>query len=411
MYDAIVVGARCAGSPTAMLLARKGYRVLLVDRATFPSDTLSTHYIHQPGMAHLARWGLLERLLATNCPPISQFALDVGPFTLVGCAPPANGIGFGCCPRRQALDTMLVDAAVAAGVEVRQEFTVQGLLWDDGRVAGVEGRSRDGAEVKERARMVIGADGLHSLVAKSVQAPEYNQKPALACVYYTYWSGVEMDGAELYPRPHRISFGFPTNDGLVILGVGWPHAEFHAYRADVEGNYLKTLELVPELAERIRSGRREERFTGTADLPNFFRKPYGTGWALVGDAGYHKDPYTAQGITDAFRDAELLAEALDAAFSGRSELEQALAQYERQRNESVLPMYEFTCQLATLDPPPPEMQQLFAALKGNQAETSRFVGTIAGTVPIPEFFSPESIQRIMAGANLGASPSERFGEQ
>jgi flavin-dependent dehydrogenase len=204
-------------------------------------------------------------------------------------------------------------------------------------------------------------------------------------------------------RPSRTPWGFPTHDGLTLIGVAWPQAEFLAYRADVEGNYLKTLDLAPSLAERVRAGKREERFVGTADLPNFFRRPYGPGWALVGDAGYHKDPCTAQGIGDAFRDAELLAEALDVYFSGGRQSDEALAEYERRRNETVLPMYEYTCQFATLAPPPPEMQHLLTALRGNQPETDRFFGTIAGTVPIPEFFSPENIGRIMAQAGTPAA--------
>jgi 2-polyprenyl-6-methoxyphenol hydroxylase-like FAD-dependent oxidoreductase len=148
----------------------------------------------------------------------------------------------------------------------------------------------------------------------------------------------------------------------------------------------------------VDEGKREERFVGTADVPNFFRQPYGPGWALVGDAGYHKDPVTAQGITDAFRDAEWLVEAIDAGFAGRQPLAEALADYQRRRDAAVLPMYEYTCQLASLEPPPPAMQQLFVALRGNQHETNRHFGTIAGTVPIPEFFSPENIQRVMETA-------------
>lgn len=145
------------------------------------------------------------------------------------------------------------------------------------------------------------------------------------------------------------------------------------------------------MAERVCSGRRVEQFYGSAGLPFFFRKPYGPGWALVGDAGYHKDPITAQGITDAFRDAELLSEAIDAGLSGRQLLDAALACYEQQRDEAAMPIYEFTYQLAALRPPAPEMQQLFAALRHNQEQTDRFFGIVAGTVPIPEFFAPENL--------------------
>jgi flavin-dependent dehydrogenase len=303
------------------------------------------------------------------------------------------------------LDKILVEAAVAAGAELREGFTVQEVLMDDQRVTGIRGQSSGGSSVTEQARIVIGADGLHSLVARTVQAPTYNEKPAFDCVYYTYWSGVPMADFEMYPRDRRGMGGLPTNDGLTCLLVAWPHAEFRAFRADIEGNYLKTLDLAPSLAERVRSGKREERFVGTADLPNFFRKPSGPGWALVGDAGYHKDPVTAQGITDAFRDAELLSEALDSGFAGHRPMEEALADYERQRNATVMPIYELTCQLATLELPPPPMQHLFAALQGNQDQINRFVGTIAGTTPIPEFFSPENTQQIMTAAGLGAASS------
>jgi flavin-dependent dehydrogenase len=379
MYDAIVVGARCAGSPTAMLLARKGYRVLLVDRATFPSDSMSTHYIHQPGVAALKRWGLLERLIATNCPPVTRFVLDLGDLRLVG-SPPADsvndGVAEGYGPRRKVLDKLLVDAAAEAGVETREAFTVQEPVWNDGRVAGIRGHGRNGAAVTEQARVVIGADGLHSLVARQVQAPTYNERPSLTCAYYTYWSGVPVDGFEMHLRTHRVPWCMATNDGLTMIGVGWTHPEFAEYRADIEGNYLKTIEMAPSLAERVHQGKREERFIGTADVPNFFRKPLGPGWALVGDAGYHKDPSTAQGITDAFRDAEMLADALDDGFADRRPLDQALAAYQRRRDEAAMPMYEYTCQFATIELPP-EMRQLLGTLAANQRETDRFFGTLA----------------------------------
>jgi flavin-dependent dehydrogenase len=398
MYDAIVVGARCAGSPTAMLLARQGYRVLLLDRDTFPSDHMSTHWIHQPGVARLQRWGLGERLAVTGCPPITSITMDLGPFALRGTPPPSGDVAEAYCPRRTVLDKLLVDAAVEAGAELRERFSVQELVWDGDRVSGITGRSATGTTVTEQARMVIGADGIHSLVARQVEAPSYNTKPTFACVYYSYWSGVPLEGVEFYPREHRGFGTLPTHQGLTCIIVGWPHDEFHAYRADVEGNFLKTLELAPAFAERVRQGRREERFTGTAELFNFFRRPHGPGWALVGDAGYHKDPITAQGISDAFRDAELVAEAVDTSLSGRRPVEEAMAEYEQRRNAAALPVYEFTCQLATLEPPPPEMQQLFAALRGNQADTDRFLGLIAGTTPVPDFFAPENVGRIMGAA-------------
>jgi flavin-dependent dehydrogenase len=398
MYDAIVIGARCAGSPTAMLLARKGYRVLLLDRDTFPSDHLSTHWIHQPGVARLARWGLRDRLAATGCPPITSITMDVGPFALRGSPPPFDGVAEAYCPRRTVLDKLLVDAAVESGAELRERFAVQELVWDGDRVTGVTGQTAGGTPVTERARIVIGADGIHSLVARQVQAATYNERPTYSCAYYSYWSGVPLESVEFYPRDHCGFGALPTHDGLTCIIAGLPTDQFPAYRANVEATFLNILEQAPAFAERVRHGKREERFNGTADMLNYFRKPFGPGWALVGDAGYHKDSITAQGITDAFRDAELLADAVDASFSGGRAFEDAMTQYEQQRNQAAMPLYDLTCQFAMLAAPPPEMQQLFAALRENQAATDRFMGTLAGTTSIPEFFAPDNIGRIMTAA-------------
>jgi 2-polyprenyl-6-methoxyphenol hydroxylase-like FAD-dependent oxidoreductase len=398
MYDAIIVGARCAGAPTAMLLARKGYRVLLLDKARFPSDTLSVHYIHQPGVACLQRRGLLERVIASNCPPVRRQRVDFGPVVLEAAPPPIDGIADAYAPRRTVLDTLLLEAAAAAGAEVRERFTVDDLLMDGERVTGIRGHAAGGATVSEAARFVIGADGLHSRVARRVSAATYDVQPVFTCAYYAYWTDVPVQGAELYARPERMILAGPTNDGRTMVIVYWPVAAFPEVRTDIERHFLAALDLAPSLAERVHGGTRVERFRGTADLPNFYRRPHGPGWALVGDAGYHKDPITAQGITDAFHDAELLAAAIDDGFAGRRPLAEALTAYERARNERTGPLYELTGQFAALQPPPPEMQQLIAALRHNPEQADRFIGTIAGTVPISEFFAPENLARIMGSA-------------
>lgn len=403
MYDAVVVGARCAGSPTAMLLARKGYRVLLVDRASFPSDSMRLHYIHQSGIVRLKRWGLLDRLIATNCPPIRQRIIDYGDFPLSGQTAPLDGVVDAYAPRRLVLDALLVNAAVEAGAELRERFAVNGLMFHDGRVVGIRARSPGGVVSTERARLVIGADGQHSLVARAVGARTYQDRPALACYYASYWSGVPTDRLEIYYRDRRTIFIFPTNDGRTSIAVAWPREQFHAVRADIETHIQAALGLVPGLAERVRAGRREEPFIGTADLPNFFRTPYGSGWALVGDAGYHKDPYLAQGISDAFRDAELLAEAADDGLAGRRPLEAALAEYEQRRNEGAAPLYELNSRLARLDPPSPELLRLRAALRDNPQDAERYFGVNAGTVPFREFFAPANVRRILETAASRAS--------
>ena len=396
-YDAIVVGARCAGSPTAMLLARKGYKVLVVDRATFPSDTISTHLLHPPGVAALRRWGLLERLVASGCPPIDTYRFDFGAFTLSG-SPGTDDTPVAYGPRRTVLDKLLVDAAAAAGAEVREGFTVQDLLIEDGRVSGVRGHSRDGRTVTERARVVVGADGRHSLVARAVRPERYHEKPQLLVGYYTYWSGLPMDGRfETWIRPDRGFAAWPTHDDLTLVIGGWPYAEFDANKHDIEGNYLKMLEMAPAFAERVRAASRQDRFVGTA-VPNYFRKPYGPGWALVGDAGYNRDFITAQGMHDAFRDAELCATALDDSFSGARSFDAAMGAYQSRRDQQVLPMYELTCQFATLEPPPPDLAHLLAAMAGNQQATDGFARVMAGVTSPAEFFSEQNVGRILTQA-------------
>jgi 2-polyprenyl-6-methoxyphenol hydroxylase-like FAD-dependent oxidoreductase len=396
-YDVIVAGARCAGAPTAMLLARSGYRVLVVDRATFPSDTLSTHLVHPPGVASLRSWGLLDRLTESKCPPIDTYAFDFGPFTLTG-APGTTGSPVAYAPRRTVLDKLLVDAASEAGAEVREGFSVEDLVVDDGRVTGVRGHSKGGRTVVERAGVVVGADGRHSLVARTVHPAQYHEKPPLLCGYYTYWSGLPMDGRfETYIRPSRGFAAWPTNDDLTLVIGGWPMAEFEANREDIEGNYLKMFELAPAFADRVRAATREARYVGTA-VPNYFRQPYGPGWALVGDAGYNKDFITAQGIHDAFRDAELCASALDETFSGRQTYDAAMSGYQSARDAQVLPMYELTTEFATLEPPPPDLQRLLAAAAGNQAAMDGFARVNAGVTSPAEFFTEENIGRILTSA-------------
>jgi flavin-dependent dehydrogenase len=378
-YDAIVVGARCAGSPTAMLLARKGYSVLIVDRATFPSGTVSTHVVQPLGVAALARWGLLDRLVATGCPPIDTYAFDFGPLAIEG-SPGTKDHPVAYCPRRIVLDKLLVDAAVEAGAEVREGFLVEEVI-------------------TERAAVVVGADGRGSVVAQAGRAEHYNEKPPRLAGYYTYWSGLPMNGRfETYIRPNRGFAAAPTHDGLTLVVAGWPYAELASNKTNIEKSYLDAIELAPELPERLHGAKREAGYAGTA-VPNYFRKPYGPGWALVGDAGYNKDFITAQGILDAFRDAELCATALCEAFTGVRSFDQAMDEYRRIRDERVLPMFEFTCQLATLEPPPLQLMQLLGAIKGNQSAMDGFARMNAGTVSPAEFLSPESIGALMAGGH------------
>ena len=400
MYDTIIVGARCAGASAAMLLARRGFNVLLVDRAAFPSDTISTHIVWPHGADILRRWGLLDRLAATGVPPICRrMTFDVGPFALHGTIPDANDGMGGFCPRRTVLDTLLVRAARECGVDVRESFTVNALVIRDGAVVGIRGHGKGSAVVEERGRVIVGADGVHSFVARAVQAAEYDTRPVAACAYYSYFSGVEQDDIELYVRDGFAFGGSPTNDRLHLVMVNWPTHMFSTVRADIEGHVWRALETAQDFAARVRKGRREEMWHGTAGVPGYFRKPYGRGWVLVGDAGYNRDPITAQGISDAFIDADALADALAAHLSGTGNFDELLGAYESSRNRRVKPMYEFTTKLAALDPPPAEMQALFGALRTNADATNAFLSAITGAIPLPDFMAPDNIGRIIAAAH------------
>lgn len=406
MYDAIIIGARCAGAPVAMLLSRKGCRVLFVDKAQFPSDTVSTHLIWQAGLARAKAWGLLDGIAGLGAPSIRQIRLDIGEFELAGCPPPLDGIDYALAPRRTLLDKLLIDAAIESGAELREGFYVSEIVTEEGRVTGIRGRTPGGNTVVEKARIVIGADGNHSSVALAVGASKYNTRPSTACAYYAYWQGgPAVTDFETYVKPNWGGAMLPTNDGLTCIVGGWNDQVSDSNDRPPDG-YRRIMEGVPRMAEFLASAKQVEPVMGMRELPGYLRQAWGEGWALVGDAGCHKHPLTAQGITDAFRDADLLCEALDEGFSGRRELKDSLADYQRRRDAAVMPMYESTCERARMQPFPPEVLALFHALHHNQHEADQFFGTDAGTVSMAEFFAPDNLARIVQsgpGASAGGA--------
>ena len=403
MYEAIVIGARCAGAVTAMLLARHGHRVLLLERGVIPSDVHRGHFIHRHGPKRLADWGLLEKVVGTNCPPLTNHLTDFGDFPLIGRDIRVGNVAWGYGPRRRQLDQVLVEAAIEAGVEFRPNFLVESCLWDGERVTGIRGRDhRQPTSGTEKAFITIGADGRNSTLARAVGALSYEETPTLTCWYFSYWSGVPTEGFEWYLRKNRAIFGFLTNDNLFAIFIGWPIDEFGSVKTDIEGQFMRVVDQIPGFAERVRSGRREERFYGAADVPNFLRRPFGPGWALVGDAGCHKDPIKALGICDAFRDADFLTTAIHEGLAGQCPLDDALMRYERRRNEATVAEYRENIAAARFTPLSPELLQLRLALRGNQEDTNRFVMALEGWISQEEFFDPENLKRISACA--GASP-------
>jgi flavin-dependent dehydrogenase len=267
--------------------------------------------------------------------------------------------------------------------------------WDGDRVEGIRGRDhRQGSSSAEKARITIGADGRNSDLARAVGDSSYEETPTLTCWYFSYWSGVPAEGFEWYVRSNRAIFSFLTNDNLFAIFIGWPVNNFYSVKADIEGQFIRVVDLVPEFAERVRCGRHEERFYGTADLPNFLRRPFGPGWALVGDAGCHKDPLMGTGIYDALRDADLLAAAVHESLAGESSFNDALMRYERRRKEAAMAEYCENIAAARFPPTPPELLRLRMALRDKQEDTKRFIMAREGMIPPEEFFNPENLQRI-----------------
>jgi flavin-dependent dehydrogenase len=380
-YDAIVVGTRCAGASLAMLLARRGRRVLALDRAHFPSDTVSTHFLWPRTTAALARWGLLDALAATGCPLIETVNMHAGSVVFRGRPEPVDGTASMYCPRRTVLDKVLVDAAREAGAEVREGVLVRDIIRDGDRVVGVRS---DGFE--ERASVVAGADGMTSGIAEAVGAAMNPSHPSLTCGFYAYWSGVPTDGVEFYVRAGRDILVFPTHDGLTCVWVGRANDQWPAYRADIEGQYLAGLD--EAVLARVRGGRRETPFKGTHRLPNFYRDCAGPGWALVGDAAYHRDPLTGMGIGDAFLGAELLAEAIDRGLG--SDLDAALKGYQETLRERTAAVFEYTLMSAALKDPEPQAR-LNRAIAADPNLAQRFMNVLGGSAPFRTLFNARTM--------------------
>ncbi|WP_086731302.1 FAD-dependent oxidoreductase [Streptomyces carpinensis] len=388
MYDAIVVGARCAGAPTALLLARAGYRVLLLDKAAYGSDTLSTHLVHQPGVAALARWGLLERVRASGCPPIERAVYEVADIHIEGCARGVEGQRAGFAPRRHVLDALLVDAATSAGAEYRDHCRVTGLLRDDGgRVVGVEG-SHGGRAFTERAHLVIGADGMRSTVARLAAAPYTARDPRLTCAYYTYWQDVPAD-LELYERPGGWVATVPTNDAATLVLAYFPQARFAEVRTDAHRAYMEQIRATaPALHDRLAGAKPTERLHGCGDQENFFRQPTGPGWVLVGDAAHHKDSITARGISDAFQQVEALVEAVTGTLGGDPALlDAALARFAEDARARLVPGYEATLGAARLDPHEQRLS-LLRAVQSDPELTAIYLDMVAGIASASALYTP-----------------------
>jgi 2-polyprenyl-6-methoxyphenol hydroxylase-like FAD-dependent oxidoreductase len=345
-YDVIVAGARAAGASVAMRLAREGMKVLVVDPARRGSDTLSTHALMRGGVLLLRRWGLLDRLRAAGTPRVETTTFYYGSEKVEVAIKPRDGVDGLYAPRRTVLDEMLVLAAEEAGAHVVHGVSLEGLAQDsDGRVRGAYLASRDRVVRRVTADMVIGADGKGSTVARHAGAEVEQLTPHATANIFGYWPGLGIEGYHWYWQVGLGTGAIPTNDGDTCVFAGMPTALFHAERGrGLEWLYHRALATAsPELEERLRTSGAKPKLRGFAGAPGVLRTPVGPGWALVGDAGYFRDPITAHGITDALRDAELLCRAI------ATGTEAALADYGATRNRLSQGMIEITDRMASLE--------------------------------------------------------------
>lgn len=382
IHDVVVVGARCAGAATGMLLARLGRDVVVVDRAVFPSDTLSTHSIARSGVVQLHRWGLLDAVLESGAPPIREVSFHTRDGVVVRQIKDRAGVDLLVAPRRHVLDPILVDAAAEAGAKIRTGVTVTDVTLDaNGRADGVIGRDADGDPIRIRARFVVGADGLRSRVARSVGAPMQDRRTSSGSIRYTYVAGLGARGTEFHLGDRVFAGIFPTHGGEANVWVCGPdHLLGNPGSGPERQRRFDALlrATSPALADRVAAATQTAPVRAFDRMPNQLRHPVGPGWALVGDAGYFRDAVTGHGMSDAFRDAELLARAIDRALSGEDDAV-ALAAYHAQRDHSVAEIFELTCRLASY----PALSEFVDLQKQLSAAIESEAQMLADLPPVP----------------------------
>jgi 2-polyprenyl-6-methoxyphenol hydroxylase-like FAD-dependent oxidoreductase len=365
-YDVIIVGARVAGSSLAILLGRQGRRVLLVDRDRFPSDTLSTHLLQPSAVEMLGRLGALTDVEASGLRRLARLRTYAGETVLEGAlrAPGA----YALCARRYHLDHTLIRHALRhPSVALADGTTVGDLLWEDGRVYGVQVRGRNGRRRALSARVVVGADGKSSKVAEWVGARRYEETPAQRPLYYAYYRNVlplPEPMLEVFYQGGRIGFVMPMEPGIDCLALELQPGEFSRFRADPAGRFDEAIRSLPGMARRLTGARRDGPVRGTRGVENYLRVPYGPGWALTGDAAYCKDPSTGTGIEDAFRQAFLLEEPLGAALDG-ADWDATMAAYHERRDAAVLPAFRNTLAYTRMGALPDESLAWFQAVAAN----------------------------------------------
>jgi len=399
--DVLIVGARCAGAPLGMLLARKGYAVTVYDRCAFPSDAISTHLIWPPGVAALHRWGIWESILAAGPAILHKSFASFPDGDLIGPLHAVDGIDYAISLRRFKLDAVLVSAARDAGVEIRERTVVDDVIVEHGSIVGIRGHAVGSrSHFKERAALVVGADGKDSLVARAVRAAKYIEAPSLTASYYTYVIDRETDPdtIELYRRPPREFLFFPADEGLTMVNLVMSSALIPEFRKNVKSNFFAAFDEHPQLGGRLRRAKQVAPIRGATELPNYYRQSYGPGWALVGDAGYHRDPIRAQGIHDAFLDAEDLSKALASGLDEREPMEAALQARQERRDDRTRKPFELALKAAAFEVPDASWSADFLDLiRDNPTLIAEFRGLIPGSMRPEVLFDPEHLRAALKG--------------
>ncbi len=397
-YDVLIVGGRAAGASVAQLLARQGRRVLVVDRDQFPSDTMSTHFMGLPAVGALKRLGVLDDILAAGFRRVTRHRTWIDDCCFEGPAGPPGTFSLG--PRRIVLDSILLDHAVKAGAQFEQRTRVDGLLQEGGEVVGAVLQTKGGERREVRARVVIGADGKSSKVAEWVGAQEYDAVPALRPAYYAYFHGIE-------PRPEatleiwfggdHIGFMFPMREGEDCVAVAIQPEEFDEVRSGHAAFFVDRVRKLPDMARRMQNAEVEGKVIGVKGIDNYFRKPYGPGWALTGDAGYLKDPSTGLGIGDALEQAFTLADVLGAWFDG-ADWEESMSAFHQKRDRMMKPLYDATLAFTRMRDMAPADQNLLKGIFLSPVTTRALAHGIVAQ--LPTLFAPGEYGQIVRAGKI-----------
>jgi flavin-dependent dehydrogenase len=397
-YDVIVVGGSVSGAPSAIWLARKGYKVMVVDKDNFPRDTNSTHFIWPRGMSYLNRLGVADKIRAQT-PHFRDLEVSIEGIRLHGRVQlqairdrfealhgNADGVVDYCAgPRRFYLDKVLLDEARNAGADVREGTAVQSLMIEDGKVAGVRASGPGGAPLEARARVVVGADGRMSRFAGHVSAQKTTVREKSTFAYYGYYSGIDKPGLCIHKRGRFGTAIFPTMQERHLVLVYGPTAWWGEFSHDPEANFIKTYEFVaPDVAALVRQGKRVEDFKAMGRMVAFHRESWGQGWVLVGDACSFKDQWTAMGITHSLRDAELLSGYLDSVLKGDCGWDAAMQHYSDVRMADYEDYWTMVCDGAEMNPYSRAQLEFFHAIQGDQAKVDKFIGQVGDTVSLKD---------------------------